>query len=93
MKKIIKAMSAVTLSALLAVTAAVPSIVPVTKAEAAPSPIVKYDFENGTGMSSSGIAGSTAPTVVDDAERGKVLQFAAGETSQLLQMKDDAFIG
>ena len=35
MKKIIKAMSAVTLSALLAVTAAVPSIVPVTKAEAA----------------------------------------------------------
>ena len=93
MKKIIKAMSAVTLSALLAVTAAVPSIVPVTKAEAAPSPIVKYDFENGTGMSSSGIAGSTAPTVVDDAERGKVLQFAAGETSQLLQMKDDSSLG
>ncbi len=93
MKKMMKALSAATLSALLAVTAAVPSIVPVIKAEAAPSPIVKYDFENGTGMSPSGISGSTAPTVTNDAERGNVLQFADGTSSSLVQMKDDPSLG
>lgn len=93
MKKMMKALSAATLSALLAVTAVVPSIVPVIKAEAAPSPIVKYDFENGTGMSSSGIAGATAPTVTNDSERGNVLQFADGASSKLVQMKDDSSLG
>lgn len=93
MKKIVKVLSATALSAMLAVTAVVPSVVPVTKAEAAVSPIAKYDFENGTGMESSGISGATAPTVVNDAERGNVLQFADGTSSTILQMKDDPTLG
>lgn len=93
MKKMMKALSAVTLSALLAVTAAVPSIVPVTKAEAAVSPLVKYDFENGTGMSPSNISGSQAPTVVNDAERGNVLSFKDGSSSRVVQQKDDPTMG
>jgi len=93
MKKIIKVLSATALSALLAVTAVVPAVVPVAKAEAAASPVVKYDFENGTGMASSGISGSTAPEVIKDSERGNVLQFADGTTSAVVQMKDDPSLG
>lgn len=92
MKKMIKVLSATALSAMLAVTAVVPSLVPVTKTEAA-SPVVKYDFENGTGMSSSGISGSTAPTVENDPERGNVLKFAEGSSSKMLQKQDDPSIG
>ncbi len=49
--------------------------------------IAQYDFESGTGMSSSGIG--TAPTVVNDAERGNVLQFADGSTSSVVTHDTD----
>lgn len=49
--------------------------------------VAQYDFEAGTGMSSSGIG--TAPTVVADSERGNVLQFADGASSQIVTHDDD----
>lgn len=92
MKMMKKALSAVTLSAVLAVTAVVPSIAPITRVEAA-SPVKVYDFNGDTGMSSSGISGSTAPTITNDAERGQVLQFADGASSKLVQKADDPSLG
>lgn len=88
MKMTKKVFSAIAMAAMLATTA-----VPVTRVEAAVSPIAAYDFENGTGMSASGIAGSTAPSVVQDAERGNVLKFASGTSSKLVQKADDSSLG
>lgn len=69
---------------LLSVAAAAAMVVsglPAVPAWAAPSAIATYSFENGMeGLTDTGFG--TAPSVVDDAERGKVLQFHAGETSQ-----------
>lgn len=49
--------------------------------------IAQYDFESGTGMTSSGMG--TAPTVVNDSERGNVLQFADGATSSIVTHDTD----
>lgn len=49
--------------------------------------VAQYDFESGTGMSSSGMG--TAPTVVNDSERGNVLQFADGTTSSIVTHDTD----
>ncbi len=49
---------------------------------AAPVQLVKYDFENGTGMGEAGMG--TPPSVVQDAERGNVLQFADGTGSKII---------
>lgn len=49
--------------------------------------IAQYDFESGTGMTSSGMG--TAPTVVNDSERGNVLQFADGTTSSVVTHDTD----
>lgn len=58
------------------------------KAEAAGfTAIAQYDFESGTGMSSSGMG--SAPTVVNDAERGNVLRFADGSTSSIVNHDTD----
>ena len=51
--------------------------------------VAQYDFESGTGMSGGK---GTAPTVVNDAERGNVLQFANGTTSKILNHDDDPSI-
>ena len=82
MKKSKKMLSA---AVVFSMTAALLSPLAVTKAEAASfstAAIAQYDFEAGTGMSSSGIG--TAPTVVNDGERGNVLQFADGSTSKII---------
>lgn len=58
------------------------------KAEAAGfTAVAQYDFESGTGMTSSGIG--TAPTVVNDAERGNVLQFSDGSSSSVVTHDTD----
>lgn len=91
MKMTKKVFSAIVATALAAVTA-IP-VMPQVTVEAAASPIAAYDFENGTGMSSSGIAGSTEPTVVQDAERGNVLKLADGTSSRLINKNDDSSLG
>lgn len=50
--------------------------------------IAQYDFESGTGMSSSGMG--SAPTVVNDSERGSVLQFTDGATSSIVTHDTDS---
>lgn len=80
--------------ALTAVAAMTLTAIPVSQnlAEvkaAAFSAVAKYDFENGTGMSSSGISG-TAPTVTADAERGNVLKFADGKGSEVITASKDS---
>ena len=79
--------------ALAAVAAMVITAVPVSESlsevdAAAFTAVAKYDFENGTGMSSSGISG-TAPTVTNDAERGNVLKFAEGASSKVITAATD----
>lgn len=79
--------------ALAAVAAVVVTAIPVSQSlaevkAAAFTAVAKYDFENGTGMSSSGISG-TAPTVTADAERGNVLKFADGTGSQIITAATD----
>ena len=79
--------------ALTAIAAMVVTAVPVTQSlsevkAAAFEALAKYDFESGTGMSSSGIGG-TAPTVVNDSERGSVLQFADGSNSEIVTAAKD----
>ena len=71
-------------------TAALLSPLAATKAEAATfstAAIAQYDFESGTGMSTT--SKGTAPTVVNDGERGNVLQFANGSTSKVINHDDD----
>ncbi len=80
--------------ALVAVAATVVTAIPVSQSmsevkAAAFSAVAKYDFENGTGMSSSGIGG-TAPSVTADAERGSVLQFADGKGSTIVTAASDS---
>ncbi len=50
--------------------------------------VAQYDFEGGTGMSSSGISG-TAPSVISDSERGNVLQFSDGSGSSIVTHEND----
>lgn len=78
--------------ALAAVAAMVVTAVPVSQSlsavkAAAFTAIAKYDFESGTGMSSSGIGG-TAPSVASDTERGNVLKLADGSNSQVIPVQD-----
>lgn len=71
------------LGAALAITMVAASFAPIgtSKVDAAAfSAVAMYDFENGTGMNSSGIS-CTAPTVTNDSERGNVLKFASGTGS------------
>lgn len=78
------------LSTALALSMTVALVTPLgtQKAEAAGfTAIAQYDFEAGTGMTSSGIG--TAPTVVSDATRGNVLQFADGATSSIVTHDTD----
>lgn len=88
MKMTKKVFSAIAMAAMVATT-----VIPATTTEAAVTAIAGYDFENGTGMSASGIAGSTAPTVVKDGERGNVLKLAEGTSSKIVQKTDDPSIG
>lgn len=83
-----KVISAFAMAAMLTAT-----VIPVTPVKAAPAAIAGYDFENGTGMSGSGISGSTAPTVVNDAQRGNVLKLEAGTSSRIVQKQDDSSLG
>lgn len=83
-----KVFSAIAMAAMVATT-----VIPAVPVEAAATAIAGYNFDNGTGMSSSGIAGSTAPTVVQDAERGSVLKLADGTSSKLVQKADDPSMG
>lgn len=83
-----KVISAIAMAAMLTAT-----VIPVTPVKAAPAAIAGYDFENGTGMSASGISGSTAPSVVNDAQRGNVLKLESGTSSRLLQKTDDPSLG
>ncbi len=78
-KKVVAAMAV----AAMAVTAIPVSLNSSDVKAAAFTAIAKYDFEAGTGMSSSGIGG-TAPSVTSDSERGNVLQFADGSATQLM---------
>lgn len=89
MKMTKKVLSAIAIAAMVATT------IPAVPVEAAPTAIAGYNFENGTGMSASGIAGSTAPTVVKDADakRGNVLKLAEGTSSKLVQKLDDPSMG
>lgn len=79
--------------ALTAIAAMVVTAVPVVQSTtsevkaAAFEALAKYDFESGTGMSSSGIGG-TAPSVANDSERGSVLQFADGSNSKIVAAGD-----
>lgn len=79
------------LSAALTLTMAAALLAPIgiSKVSAAGfSAVALYDFENGTGMNSSGIS-CTAPTVTSDSERGNVLQFADGTgTTTVTQAQD-----
>ena len=80
--------------ALGAVAAMLVTAVPVSQSlsevnAAAFEAIALYDFESGTGMSSSGIGG-TAPTVTNDSERGNVLQFADGSNSEVVTAAKDS---
>lgn len=88
MKMTKKVFSAIAMAAMVATT-----VIPAVPVEAAATAIAGYNFDNGTGMSSSGIAGSTAPTVVQDAERGSVLKLAEGTSSKLVQKADDPSMG
>lgn len=88
MKKTRKVLSAVAVAAMVAVTA-----IPVTPVQAAVSAVKTYNFEDSSGLSSSGISGSTAPTIVDDSERGKVLKFANGNASKMIQKTQDSTMG
>lgn len=79
--------------ALAAVAAMTITAIPVSQnlsevKAAAFTAVAKYDFENGTGMKSSGISG-TAPTVAADAERGNVLKFADGTGSEIVTAAKD----
>ncbi len=66
------------------------AMVPANLAFAAPTAIVTYDFENGTaGMSDSGLGGP-APTVVQDATRGNVLQLNGGTGSEYQSRAQDS---
>ena len=72
--------------ALTAIAAMVVTAVPVSQSlsevkAASFSALAKYDFEGSTGMSTG--VGGTAPTVVNDSERGSVLQFADGSGSTI----------
>ncbi len=72
----------------LSMTAVLLAPIGTHEAEAASfTAVAQYDFESGTGMQSSGIG--TAPTVVNDAERGNVLQFADGATSNIVTHDTD----
>ncbi len=74
----------------LAAAALIVTAVPAVTVQAAPNAIATYDFENGTsGMSDSGLGGP-APTVVQDSERGNVLQFNGGTGSRYLAGSVDA---
>lgn len=80
--------------ALTAIAAMVVTAVPVSQSlsevkAAAFTALAKYDFESGTGMSSSGIGG-TAPSVVNDSERGNVLEFADGSNSEVVTAAQDS---
>lgn len=88
MKMTKKVFSAIAMAAMVAVTA-----IPAVPVEAAATPVAAYDFESGTGMSSSGIAGSSEPTVVQDSERGNVLKLSNGTSSQLIQKAQDSSMG
>ena len=75
-------------SALAALTLAVAAI-PAITVQAAPNVIVSYDFENGlSGMSDTGLG--SVPTIVQDAEKGNVLQFNGGTGSSYLVGATDA---
>ena len=90
MKKSKKMLSA---AVVFSMTAALLSSLAATKAEAATfstTAVAQYDFESGTGMSTT--SKGTAPTVVNDAERGNVLQFADGTTSKIINHDDDPSI-
>ncbi len=84
MKMMKKALTVVAAAALA--VAAIPAL----PAEAA-NVLVKYDFESGTGMSSTGFG--TDPTVVSDPEMGNVLQFADGQASQYMTSQQDSSLG
>lgn len=84
MKKTRKVLSAVAVAAMVAVTA-----VPVTPVQAAVSPVKAFTFDDLSGLSSSGISGATAPTIVEDGERGKVLKFANGSASKYIGKVQD----
>lgn len=91
MRKTRKVLSSVVTAAIVAI-AAIPAI-PAVPVLAAPSPLVTYSFEGDTGMSASGISGATAPSVANDSERGNVLKFATGSTSQIKGKVQDASMG
>lgn len=79
--------------ALAAVAAMTITAIPVSQnlsevKAAAFTAVAKYDFENGTGMKSSGIS-CTAPTVASDSERGNVLKFADGTGSEIITAAKD----
>ena len=87
MKKSKKILSA---AVVLSMTAALFSPMAVSTVKAAAfTAVAQYDFESGTGMSP---AMGTAPTVVNDAERGNVLQFADGTTSRVINHDEDSSI-
>ena len=82
------------LSAAIALTMATALLAPIgtSSADAAAfNAVAMYDFENGTGMNSSGIS-CTAPTVTTDSERGNVLKFADGTGSKTITHDTDTTI-
>ena len=81
------------ITAFAAIAAMVVTAVPVSGSlseikAAAFEALALYDFEAGTGMTHSGIDG-TAPVLVNDPERGIVLQFADGSNSQIVTAEQD----
>ena len=66
----------------LAALALVVSAIPTMTVSAAPTVLATYNFEDGmAGLSDSGLNGP-APSIVQDAERGNVLQFNGGTDSE-----------